>query len=353
MLEIKCLSKRLGTFSMQDVSFEVEKGEYFVLLGASGVGKTVLLETIAGLMRPDSGQIILDGEDITRKRIQKRRIGLVYQDQALFPHISVRDNIAYGLRSQRLGRSQVRNSVDKLAERVGVQALLNRGIEKLSGGEAQRVALARTLATEPKCLLLDEPISSLDVPSRQEVRSLLRNLNRQGQTMLHVTHDYEEAISLASQIAVMENGKIAQVGAPESIFQSPESEFVASFVGIKNFFKGTLQPPAVNGHLSEFVGPRGVRFQVLTEQKPGAGCLIFRSEDVVISNERPETSARNVFEGIVLDIVPARLGVEVSVQVGVSISALVTQMSIRSLSLEIGKTVWLSLKASAPRFLRD
>jgi len=353
MLKIKRLSKTLGAFSMRDVSFEVQKGEYFVLLGASGVGKTVLLETIAGLMRPDSGQIILAGEDITRERIQKRRIGLVYQDQALFPHLSVGDNIAYGLRSQRIGRSQMRNRVSELAERVGLQALLNRGIAALSGGEAQRAALARTLATEPRCLLLDEPLSSLDIPSRHEVRSLLRNLNRQGQTMLHVTHDYEEAISLASQIAIMENGMIAQVGAPESIFQCPKSEFVANFVGIKNFFKGTLLPPVEDGHLCEFVGPRGVRFQVLTEEPPGAGCLIFRSEDVAISNERPETSARNIFEGAVLDIIPARLGVEVSVQIGVKVSALVTQSSIRSLSLEIGKTVWVNFKASAARFLRE
>ncbi len=353
MLTIRNLSKSLGAFSLRGVSFDVNEGEYFVLLGASGVGKTVLLEMIAGLTRPDSGQIILDGKDLAKESMQKRRIGLVYQDQSLFPHLSVRENIAYGLRCQRLGRLQIRSKVNELAESVGAQELLDRNIEALSGGEAQRVALARTLAIEPRCLLLDEPIASLDAQSRGEVRTLLRNLNRHGQTMLHVTHDYEEAISLATRIAIMENGTIAQTGTPESIFQGPKSEFVASLVGIKNFFKGTLRPPCQNGQLSEFIGPRGVRFQVLTQEMPGPGCLIFRSEDVAISNECPRTSARNVFQGKILDIVPAKLGVEVSVQIGVKVSALVTQSSIRSLELEIGKVVWVNFKASAGRFLSE
>jgi len=352
MLAIENLSKRLGSFAMRDVSFDVRQGEYFVLLGVSGVGKTVLLEIIAGVMRPDSGQICLDGRDITVQKAQSRSIGLVYQDQALFPHLSVRQNIAYGLRCRRVNRSKVRDKVSSLAERVGAQDLLDRNVESLSGGEAQRVALARTMATEPKCLLLDEPIASLDAQSRGEVRSLLRDLNRSGQTILHVTHDYEDAVSLASRIAIMESGTIVQVGPPEAIFHCPKSEFVANLVGIKNFFRGTLEPAAAGGQLSRFVGPNGVRLWVLTDQAPGPGCLFFRSEDVAISNERPQTSARNVFEGQIIDIIPAKLGVEVSVQIGVKVSALLTRSSVRSLGLEIGKTVWVHFKASAGRFLR-
>ena len=351
MLTVENLSKRLGSFAMRDVSFDVGESEYFVLLGASGVGKTVLLETISGVIKPDSGQIRLDGRNITTEKPQNRSIGLVYQDQALFPHLSVRQNIAYGLRCRRVSRSKVRDKVSSLAESVGALELLDRNVESLSGGEAQRVALARTMATEPKCLLLDEPIASLDPRSRGEVRSLLRDLNRRGQTILHVTHDYEEAVSLASRIAIMEDGRIAQTGSPEAIFHGPKSEFIADFVGVKNFFKGTLEPPAANDQLSEFAGPRGIRFWVLTDEKPGLGCLIFRSEDVAISNERPRTSARNVFEGKILDIIPAKLGVEVSVQIGVEVSALLTQSSVRSLDLEIGKTVWVYFKASAVRFL--
>ncbi|RLC48530.1 MAG: ABC transporter [Candidatus Coatesbacteria bacterium] len=352
MLTVEKLSKRLGPFTIRDVSFEVNEGEYFVLLGASGVGKTVLLEMIAGLMRPDSGHVFLDDREITKERMQKRRIGLVYQDQALFPHMSVSKNIAYGLRCQGLKRSQIRARVLELAKSVGAEELLNRNPETLSGGEAQRVALARTLATEPRCLLLDEPIASLDPASRWEVRTLLRDLNRRGQTILHVTHDYEEAISLASQIAVMENGTIVQIGNPETIFQKPTSEFVASFVGIKNFFRGTLERHERNGQLSEFIGPNGIRFSVLTESDPGPGCLIVRSQDIAISNERPRTSARNVFTGTVLDMIPAKLGVEVSVQMAVKVSALLTRDSVESLNLKLGKTIWVYFKASAARFVK-
>ncbi|MBN2207804.1 MAG: ABC transporter ATP-binding protein [Candidatus Coatesbacteria bacterium] len=351
MLKIEGLSKRLGSFSMQDVSFTVGEGDYFVLLGASGVGKTVLLETIAGVMRPDAGQVRLDGRDITMEKPQNRNIGLVYQDQALFPNLSVRQNIAYGLKCRGVGRSESRLKVKELAESLGALPLLDRDVESLSGGEAQRVALARTMATKPKCLLLDEPIASLDSKSRGEVRALLRDLNRRGQTILHVTHDYEEAVSLASRIAVMEDGRIVQQGLPESIFHNPKSEFVAGFVGIRNFFRGTLGQSSADGELSEFTGPGGIRFWVLTDMAPGAGCLIFRSEDVVISNERPKTSARNVFEGTILDIIPAKLGVEVSIQIGVEVSALLTKSSVGSLDLEIGKTVWVYFKASAVRFL--
>lgn len=352
MLTVENLSKRLGSFVMRDVSFEVNEGEYFILLGASGVGKTVLLEIIAGLMRPDSGHIFLDNREITSQRMQKRRIGLVYQDQALFPHLSVRQNIAYGLHCRGLKRSHIRDRVLELAKSVDAQELLDRSPKTLSGGEAQRVALARTLATEPRCILLDEPIASLDVVSRWQVRSLLRDLNRRGLTMLHVTHDYEEALSLASRIAVMENERIVQVGAPEAIFQRPRSEFVASFVGIKNFFRGTLKRAAGNAQLSEFIGPSGLRFYVLTDSGPGPGCLIVRSEDIAISNEQPQTSARNVFSGNVLDIIPAKLGVEVSVQIGVKVLALLTHASVKSLNLEVGKAIWVYFKASAARFSR-
>lgn len=353
MLEIRGLSKELGAFSMRNVTFEVAEGEYFVLLGASGVGKTVLLETIAGLMKPEAGQIMLDGRDVTWVGPQNRKIGIVYQDQALFPHLSVYQNIAYGLRCRKLGGLAVRKRVGELAEQVGVSQLLNRGVETLSGGEAQRVSLARTLATDPRCLLLDEPISSLDVASRGEMRSLLRNLNRRGQTMLHVTHDYEEALSLASRIAVMENGRIAQVDAPEAIFHNPQSEFVASFVGIKNFFSGTLTASDDGGQLCHFTTREGVTFSVLSKEAAGPGCIIFRSEDVLISMKRPETSARNVFDGVVLDIIPAALGVEVSIEIGVRISAILTRSSVKNLAFSIGDKVCVHFKAGACRFLPE
>ena len=350
MLSLRNITKRLEGFAIRDVSFDVAEGEYFVLLGASAVGKTVLLETIAGLLDPEAGQILLDGRDITGERIQKRRISLVYQDRALFPHLSVRQNIAYGLRCRRLPRARAAERTGKLAERVGVEHLLDRGTETLSGGEAQRVALARALGTEPRCLLLDEPLSALDTNSRAQMRSLLRKLNRRGHTLLHVTHDYEEAISLASRVAIMEAGRIVQVGTPDEVFRHPKSEFVARFIGIRNCFKGRLRYSAGDGALGEFV-TAGPVFRVLAEAPAGPGYLMLRSEDITVANARSETSARNTFVGIIVDIAAARLGVEVSVDIGVEVSALVTAASVAKLNLACGKEVCVSFKASAARFI--
>jgi molybdopterin-binding protein len=353
MLRVRNLGKRLGAFAIRDVSFDVGDGEYFVLLGSSGVGKTVLLESLAGLTPPDDGRILWNDEDITRTRIQERRLGLVYQDQALFPHMTVSQNLAYALRARRRSRGFVRMKVHEVAEQVGVTGLLDRYPATLSGGEAQRVALGRALAAEPRCLLLDEPISALDAAARAQMRSLLRVLHRRGHTILHVTHDYEEALSLASHVGIMENGTITEYGTPHEVFHHPKSEFVARFVGIRNFLKGRLEPPEDGaGNMARFVA-NGLIFQVLSDAPPGPGCLMVRSEDIAIARSRAESSAQNQFEGTVRDIARARLGVEVTVDIGVEIAAVVTDPSIQRLALECGQTVWVSFKAAAARFVEE
>lgn len=352
MLKIEQLSKRLGDFTLCDISFHVTEGEYFVLLGASGVGKTVLLETITGILPVDSGSIMLYGRDITHEKIQRRDIGLVYQDQALFPHLSVRQNIAYGLNSRTRNRTEVTSTVNRLAEEVEVTHLLERNPTTLSGGEAQRVALARVLAMQPKCLLLDEPLSSLDIGSRSEMRALLRRINRKQITMIHVTHDYEEAISLAMRVGIMENGKIVQVDTPQQIFMHPKSEFVARFIGIRNFFLGELYKDTPGSGTSAAFKTSGLQFSVLTDEEPGEGNVIIRSEDVTISKESSSSSARNEFEGTIIDIANARLGIEVIVDIGVEIAALITQDSVSRLDLGFGKKVFVSFKASAVKFIK-
>jgi molybdate/tungstate transport system ATP-binding protein len=349
MLRVDRLAKRLGNFSISGISFDVEEGEYFILLGASGVGKTILLETITGMLPADEGRIILNGRDITHERIQKRRIGLVFQNQTLFPHMSVRGNIEYGLRSGKVGRETAAGRVLSVAGDLEIAGLLGRKPETLSGGEAQRVALARALVTEPACLLLDEPLTSLDVAARSGMRALLRRLNRNGMTMIHVTHDYEEAVSLATRIGVMERGTISQVGSPGEIFRRPASEFVARFVGIRNFFPGRLLRRSGSDEAAfEF---SGLCLVLMSEAPQGEGYIVIRSEDVTISTERSSSSARNVFEGTVTDIFPARLGVEVIVDIGVEIAALVTTESVGRLGLEYGTGVYVSIKASAVRFI--
>ena len=348
-MSIKNITKSFGAFVIRGISFEVAKGQYFVLLGPSGVGKSVLLETIAGLICPDAGRILLDGKDITYEKIQKRKIGLVFQNSALFPNMTVYDNIAYPLQCKGLKNSQIQERVPRIAEDFEVTGLLKRRIQALSGGESQRVSLARAVASRPRCLLLDEPISALDAKCRPQMRALLRKINAQGQTIVHVTHDYTEAVSLGTHIAVMEDGRIAQAGTVDEVFHRPKSEFIARFVGIRNFFKGRLQD-SLQTNTKRF-NTNGLSLSVLTDSTGSQGYVCVRSEDVTIGNTAERTSARNNFEGTIVDIIPAGVGVEVIVDIGTEIAALITNESVNALGLCCGKKVWVSFKASAAKYL--
>ena len=358
MLSVREICKDLTPFAIKDVSFEVSGSQYFVLLGRTGVGKSVLLETIAGLIRPDAGRIFLDGKDITNEKMQKRKIALVFQNSTLFPHMTVYDNIAYPLRCREnkglLSQRQIRQRVAELAEDFAVTHLLAAKPQTLSGGESQRVSLARAVASEPRCLLLDEPLSSLDAKSRSQMRALLRKINtRNRMQIVHVTHDYTEAVSLATHVAVMEAGTIVQVGTVEQIFQRPKSEFIARFVGIRNFFKGRLQKPQGNGTATRRFTSGSLSFSVLTGSPGGPGFVCVRSEDVTIGDTASRTSARNNFEGTIVDVIPAGVGVEVIVDIGVEIAALVTTESVKALGLGCGKKVWVSFKASAVKYVEE
>ncbi len=344
MLTIDGLSCRLGGFAISGVSFSVAAGDYFVLLGESGAGKTVILELITGLITPEAGRILWDGTDLTQQPIQRRNLGLVYQDHALFPHLTVRQNIGYALPRSEGG------CIAELAERVGAQALLDRRPATLSLGEAQRVALARTLARRPRVLLLDEPLASLDVQARTGIRSLLRRLHKQGQTLIHVTHDYEEAVALASRVAVLEQGRIVQIGTPDEIFHRPRSRFVSEFVGIRNFFRGQIvREPGQ----AELVTAAGVRFALAGEAASGTGCIVFESLAVTVHTSRPDGSARNVFAGTIRDIEPVPQGVELAIDVGETVFALITRTSLEQMGLACGARVWVSFKSTAVRFIPD
>jgi len=344
MLRVKHLSKRLGGFCVDDVSFTVNDGEYFVILGESGVGKTVLLELISGLIAADDGEIYWNSENLLSRSIQQRRMGLVYQDQALFPHLTVMRNIAYGAGGN--GAECAR----KWAAEVGVGHLLDRRPDTLSGGEAQRVALGRTLATDPRCLLLDEPLAALDLHSRAQLRGLLRRIHRSGRTIVHVTHDYEEAISLATRIAIMERGTIVQIGPPEEVFHRPASEFVARFVGIRNILRGRLE--RTGQHTPQF-NANGFSINVVTDAAPGPGMILLRSEDVTVSRAPIQSSAQNVLPGAVMDILRTPGGMEVLIDIGTELAALVTPESVEQLELAPSAKVWVAFKATAVRFVGD
>lgn len=351
MLEIKNISKSYPNFYLKDISFSVEKGDYYILLGGSGMGKSMLLEIISGITTPDSGKIFLNEKNITFEKIQKRNIAFVYQDQVLFPHLTVFDNIAFPLRYLKKSSAEIKNKVKELTGMVEVDNLLFRKPGTLSGGEAQRVALARALATRPECLLLDEPLSNVDTQLRYELRSLLRKINRQGQTIIHVTHDYEEAISLANKLAVIEHGNIVQTGTPEEIFLYPKSEFIAKFIGIKNFYRGKLLQSKNNSDLTPFE-TSGLTFYVATKEIKMDGFLLIPAENVVISDNFSENSSRNTFKGKINDIFPAKLGLEVVVDIGIKIISIVSKEATDKLALVKDKEIWISFKASAAKFIR-
>ncbi len=233
MIELSHLHVRCGEFALDDVSLRIGKGEYWVLLGPSGCGKSVLLQTIAGFFLPTEGQVLSDGRDITTLAPERRQIGLVFQQAALFPHLGVRANIEYGLRARRVPASEMRRRVDELIERLSLQTILPRPVATLSGGEAQRVAIARALAVRPALLLLDEPLSALDHNARLDLQTELGRLHRElGLTTLHVTHSRDEAEALADFSAVMLGGRVVQSGTLTQLREQPRCPFVARFLGI-------------------------------------------------------------------------------------------------------------------------
>jgi sulfate transport system ATP-binding protein len=244
-IDLQSISKSFGEFeALQDVSLEVPKGSLTALLGPSGSGKSTLLRIIAGLETPDSGAVLIDGDDVSSVIPQKRGIGFVFQHYAAFTHMSVRENVAFGLRIRKRPKGEIRARVDELLALVGLTKWSEQRPAQLSGGQRQRMALARALAVAPQVLLLDEPFGALDATVRAELRAWLRRLHdEQGVTTVLVTHDQEEAMEVADRIAVMSAGTIEQVGAPRDIYDRPASEFVMSFVGPVSKLGGRLVRP--------------------------------------------------------------------------------------------------------------
>ncbi len=244
-IDINAISKRFGEFTaLDDVTLEVPEGSLTALLGPSGSGKSTLLRIIAGLEGPDAGSVLIDGEDVTEARPQDRCIGFVFQHYAPFAHMSVYDNVAFGLRIRKKPKAEIRDRVGELLALVGLTTWSDQRPHQLSGGQRQRMALARALAVEPRVLLLDEPFGALDATVRTELRQWLRRLHdEQGVTTVLVTHDQEEAMDVADRIAVMHDGKIEQVGAPVEVYDAPANDFVMGFLGPVSTLGGKLVRP--------------------------------------------------------------------------------------------------------------
>lgn len=244
-IKVEKLSKRFGDFeAVADVDFAVKQGELAALLGPSGSGKSTILRIAAGLEKPDSGRVYLTGEDVTEELAQNRNIGFVFQHYALFKHMTVTENIAFGMKVRKMPASNIKNKVAELMDLVKLTGYENHYPAHLSGGQRQRVALARALAPEPRVLLLDEPFGALDAKVRENLAEWLRNLHRQvSLTTILVTHDQKEAIEIADRIIVINRGKVEQMGTPREVYEQPESKFVASFIGHTNVLMGINNLP--------------------------------------------------------------------------------------------------------------
>ena len=277
MIRVSGLGLGFGGFSLQDVSFQVAPGEFFALMGPTGSGKTLVLESIAGLVGHQCGSIHVAGQDVSALPPERRNVSLVYQDHALFPHLNVLDNVTYGQRYHGIGAVDGRREALALLDRLGLSRLAGRSPAHLSGGERQRVSLARALACKPDVVLLDEPLSSLDPQFRDDLRTSLKNLHRQmGLTFLMVTHDFVDALTLADRAAVIRGGQLEQVGEVGEVFRKPATAFVAAFVGMKNIFSITERGECSLG--------AGLRFAVSCESD--SGCVALRPEDVFVARER-------------------------------------------------------------------
>lgn len=344
MIAIKNLRVDLGNFMLQNINLDIDSGEYFIILGPTGAGKSVLLEAIAGLFPVLEGEVWIDGREITGLSPEKRKIGIVYQDYVLFPHLSVEENIAFGLKMRKCPGGEIKAKTEAMAEIAEISHLLDRSPSTLSGGERQRVALARALVTEPEVLLLDEPLSALDPEARERMQSTLKELHRRVKvTIVHVTHNFEEAVALGHRVAVLHNGGIAQVGSPEEILRQPGSEFVAHFALSRNIFTGRIDEREDGCAVIDVDGTKLMAVTDLT----GEARLSLRPEDIIISKEPLHSTARNCLQGVVSDIARRGAVIYVTIAVPPDFICLITHLAFEELELRKGVKVWVTFKASA------
>ena len=307
IIELKHISRTFdGSFSLSDFNLEVKRGEFVTFLGPSGCGKTTTLRMIAGFDKPTEGVILLNGKDISQLPPNQRPINTVFQRYALFPHMNIFENIAFGLKQKKMPKDEIRTKVKKALELVDLEGFEKRSVSTLSGGQQQRVAIARALVNEPEILLLDEPLGALDLKMRKEMQIELKAMHDElGITFIYVTHDQEEALTMSDKIVVMSNGKIQQIGTPEDIYNEPENAFVADFIGESNIFNGIMTGPMK----ARFAGGQ---FQCVDDVPEGTQITaVVRPEDIVIT-----TPAEGQIRGRVTSVIFKGMHYEITVQSG-------------------------------------
>jgi len=353
-IQIDRISKRFGEFTaVDDVSLEIDRGEVFCLLGGSGCGKTTLLRMLAGFELPSAGRILIDGADMADVPPYERPVNMMFQSYALFPHMTVEKNIAFGLEQEKRPSGEITTRVTEILDIVKMQEFAGRKPHQLSGGQRQRVALARSLVKRPKLLLLDEPLGALDRKLREHTQFELLNIqHRLGVTFIVVTHDQEEAMTLATRIGVMDRGRIVQVGTPREIYEAPASRFVADFIGTVNLFEGQLVANEQHGariqcaHLEALVA-----LDRTVDASPGAAVWVaLRPEKISLSRHEP-AAAENTAVGTVSEIAYMGDASMYLVKLASGVEVKVTQPNTTRVSEERfarGERVTLSWNGSSP-----
>lgn len=346
MIRIEGLETNLKGFNIHEINLSIEEGEFFILMGPTGAGKTVLLEAMAGLVPVKNGRILIGGKDVTRLPPEKRGIVIVYQDHVLFPHMTVMENIKYGLHFHKLNEAETKKRFEKLIEELELTHIANRFPLNLSGGELQRVALARALMVKPRVLLLDEPLSALDPNFREEIRHGLKKIHlHSSTTFMMVTHDFAEALSLGSRGAVINNGKIEQTGNMEDIFQRPETPFVADFVGMKNIFEARFKG-------SSAVIGNDLKIDTGRLTPCGQGLIAIRPDDIIVTWEEVPWNNKNFFKGIFTGAIDQGFYYEAHVQVGmITFKSIISKKVLFEMKLFDGAEIFLSFEKNAVHIL--
>ena len=348
-IDLRNVTKRYGALTaVDDVSLGIADNEFFALLGPSGCGKTTLLRCMAGFEVPDEGQILVGGQDVTHVRPARRPLNLMFQSYALFPHMSVERNIAYGLEMEGLPRAEITARVGRVIESARLEPFARRKPDQLSGGQRQRVALARALVKRPRVLLLDEPLSALDKKLREEMQLELKRLQHEvGITFLMVTHDQEEALVMADRIAVLRDGRLTQVGTPQDLYEHPRTRFVADFIGEMNFLAGTARPEGVEVPGAGLL--RGVR------EAEGGTVIAVRPERIGLADAAPE-GGHNALRGEVVDTAYHGSGLSVHLRVCDGRETIVARSQIGQIDparITVGSTLWCVWSPEHTRILAD